>query len=129
MEWSEYTFAKAIIRTTESVHQNARLAREEKIEHLEDLLCLMILKLPKDWYSATREEARRDCDPDDVLVALDKDLRMAGYQPAQYAVFGALRKLALTIQDLYAEATPLSMGSDVTERPNSNSSYVPPSIH
>lgn len=105
MEWVRYTLAEAIHRTTSNVINNDRLQIGQKAEHLEELLCLMASKLPAEWGSETRAAVKiKECRPDVVLHALDKDLRRMGYQPEQYAVFGALRQLVLAVKDLQDRA-------------------------
>jgi hypothetical protein len=105
MEWSQYTFAEAIHRTQLGVLQNERLSMRGKADHLHDLLCMMVKRLPKDWGTETKRVLEmKDCKSDDLLSALDIDLHSAGFQPAQYAIFGALRQLILTIRDLRRKA-------------------------
>lgn len=70
---------------------------------------MMVKRLPKDWGTETKHVLdTKDCKADELLGALDNDLHSAGFQPAQYAIFGALRQLILTIRDLRrtAEAEP-----------------------
>jgi hypothetical protein len=101
MEWSQYTFAEAIHRTQAGVLQNERLSTSGKADHLQDLLCLMVKRLPKDWGTETKRVLElKDCKADELLGALDTDLNSIGFQPTQYAIFGALRQLILTIRDL-----------------------------
>ena len=105
MEWSQYTFAEAIHRTQHGVLQNERLSSRGKADHLQDLLCLMVKRLPKDWGTETKRVLEaKDCKAEELMSALDTDLHSAGFQPAQYAIFGALRQLILTIRDLCVKA-------------------------
>jgi hypothetical protein len=105
MEWSQYTFAEAIHRTQNGVLQNERLSTDGKADHLQDLLCLMVERLPPEWGTRTKQVLEaKDCKADELLGALDLDLHSAGFQPAQYAIFGALRQLILTIRDLRTKA-------------------------
>ncbi|HET6512376.1 MAG TPA: hypothetical protein VFH43_09295 [Candidatus Kapabacteria bacterium] len=105
MEWSQYTFAEAIHRTQHGVLQNERLSSRGKADHLQDLLCLMVKRLPKDWGTETKRVLEaNDCKAEELMSALDTDLHSAGFQPAQYAIFGALRQLILTIRDLCVKA-------------------------
>jgi hypothetical protein len=105
MEWSQYTFAEAIHRTQHGVLQNERLSSRGKADHLQDLLCLMVKRLPKDWGTETKRVLEaKDCKAEELMSALDTDLHSAGFQPAQYAIFGALRQLILTIRDLRMKA-------------------------
>jgi hypothetical protein len=101
MEWSQYTFAEAIHRTTKSVLQNTRLDTKGKADHLQDLLCMMVKRLPEDWGTETKQVLEvKDCKAEELMSALDLDLHKAGFQPAQYAIFGALRQLILTVREL-----------------------------
>jgi hypothetical protein len=105
MEWSQYTFAEAIHRTQHGVLQNERLSSRGKADHLQDLLCLMVKRLPKDWGTETKRVLEaKDCKAEELMSALDTDLHSAGFQPAQYAIFGALRQLILSIRDLRVKA-------------------------
>ncbi|HET6512474.1 MAG TPA: hypothetical protein VFH43_09805, partial [Candidatus Kapabacteria bacterium] len=105
MEWSQYTFAEAIHRTQASVLQNERLSSSGKADHLQDLLCLMVKRLPKEWGTETKRVLEvKDCKAEELMSSLDRDLHSAGFQPAQYAIFGALRQLLLSIRDLRSEA-------------------------
>jgi hypothetical protein len=105
MEWSQYTFAEAIHRTQLGVLQNERLSTRGKADHLHDLLCMMVKRLPRDWGTETKRVLEvKDCKSEEILSALDRDLHSAGFQPAQYAIFGALRQLILTIRDLRRKA-------------------------
>ena len=125
MEWSQYTFAEAIHRTQKSVLNNERLSSTGKADHLQDLLCLMVKRLPKEWGTETRRVLEvKDCKAEELMSALDNDLHRAGFQPAQYAIFGALRQLILTIRDLRAsvqaepEQPPLVMRPITDDRPS-----------
>lgn len=117
MEWSQYTFAEAIHRTQNSVLENERLSARGKAEHLHDLLCLMVKRLPQEWGTGTRKILEvEDCKTEDLLGALDTDLHSVGFQPAQYAIFGALRQLILTIRDLRRQADAESEDKAVIAR-------------
>ena len=118
MEWSQYTFAEAIHRTQASVLHNERLSATGKADHLQDLLCLMVKRLPKEWGTETKRVLEvRDCKAEDLMSALDRDLHSAGFQPAQYAIFGALRQLILSIRDLRAEASSETEQPSIMARP------------
>lgn len=105
MEWAQYTFAEAIYRVTRLVLRKDRLGAAGKADHLHELLCLMVKRLPKDWGTETRKVLEvTDCSVDDLLIALDDDLQHTGFEPGQYAVFGALRQVILTIRALRREA-------------------------
>ena len=118
MEWSQYTFAEAIHRTQASVLQNERLSSSGKADHLQDLLCLMVKRLPKEWGTETKRVLEvKDCKAEELMSALDRDLHSAGFQPAQYAIFGALRQLLLSIRDLRSEAVSEPAKQPVITRP------------
>jgi hypothetical protein len=121
MEWSQYTFAEAIHRTQHGVLQNERLSASGKADHLQDLLCLMVKRLPKEWGTATKHVLEaKDCRTEELMSALDTDLHSAGFQPAQYAIFGALRQLILTIRDLRRLAENETEVKAILPRPLSN---------
>jgi hypothetical protein len=105
MEWSQYTFAEAIHRTQQGVLANELLSAEGKAARLHDLLCLMVVRVPKDWGTQTKRMLEvKECKAEDLMTALDADLHSAGFQPSQYAIFGALRQLILTIRELRSRA-------------------------
>lgn len=118
MEWSQYTFAEAIHRTQAGVLKNERLSNSGKADHLQDLLCMMVKRLPKEWGTQTKQVLEaKDCKAEALMSALDTDLQSAGFQPAQYAIFGALRQLILSIRDLRERAESETEAKPILQRP------------